>query len=126
MSNFTIKLNGPIQVLDSSNNLILNASLSNLVVPVTDFSQGSLSVSAAAAALPLPATVENFVFLQNVGTAVAVVSWVPQGGAGVIVQNLGVSSSAAVLQVGTTTSSGVTAITVSCAAATTVSYILGG
>jgi len=126
MANYTIKLFGPIQVFDSSNNTILNQPLTNLVVPVTDYSAGSLSVSAAAAAIPLPAAQTNFAYLQNLGTAVAVVSWTPQSGSGAIVQNLGISSAMSVMQVGTAAATGVSAITVSCAASTTVSYILGG
>jgi hypothetical protein len=126
MANYTIKLFGPIQVFDINNNLIVNQTLTGISTPVTDYSQGSLTISAAAAAIPLPATQTNFVYLQNIGTATAVVSWVPTSGAGAIVQNLGVSSAASVIQVGTVAASGVSAITVSCAAATTISYLLGG
>jgi len=126
LMSYTIKLNGPIQVFDSNNNTIFTQPLTGISVPVTDYSQGSLSVSAAAAAIPLPATNTNFAYLQNVGTATAVVSWTPQGGSGAIVQDLGVSSAMAAMQVTQSGVTGVTAITVSCAAATTVSYILGG
>jgi hypothetical protein len=126
MSNYTIKLNGPIQVFDSSNNQIFAQPLTGISVPVTDYSEGTIAVSAAAAAITLPVSPTNFIYLQNIGTAAAVVSWVPQGGSGAIVQSLGVSSVTGAMQVGTTTASGVTAITVSCAAATTISYILGG
>ena len=126
LMSYTIKLNGPIQVFDSSNNTIFTQPLTGISVPVTDYSQGSLSVSAAAAAIPLPATNTNFAYLQNVGTATAVVSWTPQGGSGAIVQDLGVSSAMAAMQVTQSGVTGVTAITVSCAAATTIAYILGG
>jgi hypothetical protein len=126
MANYTIKLLGPIQVFDVNNNLIVNQTLTGIQTPVTDYAQGSLSVSAAASAIALPVSPTNFIYLQNIGTATAVVSWVPQGGAGAIVQNLTVSSAAMVVQAGAASNSGVTAITVSCAAATTVSYLLGG
>jgi hypothetical protein len=126
MSNYSIKLLGPIQVVDAGNNTIFNQTLSNITVPVTDYSQGSLTVSAAAAAITLPVSPTNFIWLQNIGTATAVVSWVPQGGSGAIVQNLGISSTAAAMQISQGVTTGVTAITVSCAAVTTVSYILGG
>jgi hypothetical protein len=126
MANYTIKLNGPIQVFDINNNLIVNQVLTGISCPVTDYSQGSVSFSATAVALPLPAAQTNFIALQNIGTATAVVSWVPTSGSGAIVQNLGVSSGAYVVQVGTVAASGVSAITVSCAAATTISYLLGG
>lgn len=126
MSAYTIKLNGPIQVFDVNNNLVTSLTLTGIQTPVTDYAQGSLAVSAAAAAISLPVSPTNFIYLQNIGTATAVVSWVPQGGAGAIVQNLTVSSAAMVIQAGSAANTGVTAITVSCAAATTVSYLLGG
>ena len=126
MANFTIKLNGPLQVFDVNSNLVTTLTLTNIQTPVTDYAQGSLSVSAAAAAIPLPVSPTNFLYLQNVGTATAVVSWTPQGGAGAIVQNLTVSSAAMVIQAGSASNTGITALTVSCAAATTVSYLLGG
>jgi hypothetical protein len=126
MSAYTIKLSGPIQIYDVNLNLVANVTLTGIQTPVTDFSQGSLSVTTAAAAIPLPASPTNFIYMQNIGTATAVVSWVPQGGAGAIVQNLTVSSAAMVIQAGSAGNTGVTAITVSCAATTTVSYLLGG
>src|SRR5260370_2724908 len=121
MSNFTIQLNGPISVFDINGNLVLSQTLTGIKTPVSNYSQGRLAISAAAAALPLPASQTNFVYLQNIGTATAVVSWVPNGGSGAIVQNLGVSSTTGVMQVGTTAATGASAITVSCAAATVVS-----
>lgn len=125
MSNYTIQLNGPISVYDVNGNQIFSQNLT-VKTPVNNYGEGSISVSAAASALVLPASQTNFAYLQNLGTAVAVVSWVPNGGSGAIVQNLGVSSTMAVAQVGTTAATGVSSITVSCAAATTLAYILGG
>jgi hypothetical protein len=126
MANFNIVLNGPIQVFDLNNNLITTKSITGVTVPVSDYASGTLAVSAAAAAITLPVSPTNFMYLRNDGTAVAVVSWIPQGGSGVIVQNLGVSSTMSVAQVGQGGSTGITALTVSCAAATTVEYFLAG
>jgi len=126
MPNFNIVLNGPIQVFDLNNNLITTKTITGVTVPVSDYASGTLAVSAAAAAITLPVSPTNFMYLRNDGTAVAVVSWIPQGGSGVIVQNLGVSSTMSVAQVGQGGSTGITALTVSCAAATTVEYFLAG
>jgi hypothetical protein len=127
MSNFTIRLAGPIQVYDLSGNLVQSQTLTNLSVPVNNYSQGTITLSATSAALPLPASPTNFVYLQSLGTATAVaVSVIPTGGSGAVVQNLGVSSSFVIAQVGTTAATGVTGITVSCAAAVSLAYILGG
>lgn len=126
MSNFNIQLLGPIQVFDTNNNLVTTKSLTGLTVAVTDYVSGSLAFSAAATAIPLPVSPTNFVYLRNLGTTTAVVSWVPQGGAGAIVQTLGISSAAVVMQVGQTGATGVTAVTASCAAAMTIEYFLAG
>lgn len=126
MSNYNITLSGPISVYDLNSNLVTTKPLSGLTAAVTDYSSGSLSFSAAAAALPLPLSPTNFIYVRNLGTATAAVSWVPQGGSGAIVQNIGTSSFIMVGQVGQTGTTGVTAITASCAAACTIEYLLGG
>lgn len=127
MSNFTIQLSGPIQVYDINSNLVATKNLTGLSVAVTDYVQGTLAISAAASAIALPVSPTNFMYLRNLGTATAAaVSWIPQGGSGAIVQNLGLSSTALVMQVGQGATTGITALTVSCAAATTIEYFLGG
>jgi hypothetical protein len=126
VSNYSIVLNGPITVYDSGNNLILSQTLTNLKTPVNSYSQGSISVSAAAAAISLPASQTNFAYLQNLGPGLAVVSWTPQSGSGAVVQDLGISSGMVVAQVATTAATGVSAITVSSSAAVTLNYLLGG
>jgi hypothetical protein len=126
VSNYSIVLNGPITVFDSANNVILSQTLTGIKTPVNSYAQGSISVSAAAAAISLPAAQTNFVYLQNVGTATAVVSFTPNGGSGAVFQNLTVSSAAMVVQSGSASNTGVSAITVSCAASTSIAYLLGG
>lgn len=125
MPNFNITLNGPIQVVDLANNLITTKPLVGLTTAVTDYVSGSIAFSAAATAIPLPASPANFLYLRNNGTAVAAVSWVPQGGSGVVAQNLGTSSAISVIQVGTGGTTGITALTASCAAACTIEYFIG-
>jgi hypothetical protein len=126
MANFNITLNGPIQVFDLNNNLVTSKTLTGLTVSVLDYTSGSIAFSAAATAITLPVSPTNFMYLRNDGTAVAVVSWIPQGGSGAIVQNLGISSAAAIIQVGQGGTTGITGLTVSCAASTTVEYFLAG
>lgn len=126
MSNYSIQLNGPISVFDLNGNLVSSLTLTNIKTPVNSYAQGSISVSAAAAAITLPAAQTNFIYIQNIGTATAVVSLTPNGGSGVIFQNLTVSSAAMVIQSGSASNTGVSAITVSSAAAATLNYLLGG
>lgn len=126
MSNFTINLNGPIAVYDLNSNLITTKVLSGLTSAVTDYSMGTLSFSAAASAIPLPLSPTNFMYLRNTGTLVAAVSWVPQAGAATITQNLGTSSFICFGQVGQGATTGITALTASCAAAATIEYFLAG
>lgn len=123
---YTAALNGSIAVVDSSNNLVTTKLLSGLSAIISDFSLGTVTVSAAAAAIPLPNSPTNVVYLKNDGTATAVVSWIPQGGSGAVVQTLGTSSAICVVQVGQGGSTGITALTVSSAAVCTVEYFLGG
>lgn len=127
MPNFNITLNGPINITDStSGNLITTKALTGLTCAVLDYSIGSIAFSAAATAITLPVSPTNFIYLRNDGTAVAAVSWIPQGGAGAVVQNLGTSSAIMVVQVGQGGTTGITGVTVSCAAACTIEYLLGG
>src|SRR5882724_3476939 len=109
MSNFNITLLGPIQVTDSSSNPVTTKVLNGLISGATDYVQGSVSFSAAATAIPLPISPSNFLYLRNNGTAVAAVSWVPQGGAGAVVQNLGTSSFICAGQIGQGGTTGITA-----------------
>lgn len=126
MANFNITLSGPISVVDINSNLVMTKPLSGLTAAVTDFSSGSVAFSASAVAIPLPFSPTNFIYLRNNGTAVAAVSWVPQGGAGAIVQNLGTSSFVCVGQAGQGGTTGITALTASCAAACTIEFVLAG
>lgn len=126
MANYNITLSGPIAVYDLNSNLVTTKVLSGLTSAVTDYSSGSLSFSAAATAIPLPLSPTNFLYLRNNGTAVAAVSWVPQAGAAAIVQNLGTSSFIMVGQVGQGGTTGISALTASCAAACSMEYFLAG
>ncbi len=126
MANYNITLSGPINVVDINSNLVTTKPLSGLTAAVTDYSSGSVAFSASAVTIPLPLSPTNFIYLRNNGTAVAAVSWVPQGGAGAVVQNLGTSSAICTIQVGQGGTTGITALTASCAAACTIEYFLGG
>lgn len=128
MSNYNITLNGPISVVDLNNNLVTTKVLTGLTTAATDYSSGSISFSAAAAAIPLPLSPASFLYLRNDGTATASVSWRVQGvtAAAAVVQNLGPSSYIQFGQVATDGTTGITALTASCAAACSIEFFLAG
>jgi len=126
MSNYNITLNGPISVVDLNNNLVTTKVLTGLTTAATDYSSGSVTFSAAATAIPLPVSPASFLYLRNDGTATASVTWKVGTFAAVLPQNLGAGSYINFGQVATDGTTGITALTVSCAAACSVEYFLAG